>query len=164
MRSEKLKELVEYNENCGNLVDAVIYRGMLWERQYDPGSHIELNDDDGEITRIVSFANKFIASTSKGKVFYVDMDDQEKRLIFEHGNDRKTGNLDTKINNIYSGREKVYLLARDKRIIVLDAQKIQKKLDKNIPFPSKEVVDITILLPGNRSYGMAVCRMPHAAS
>lgn len=164
LRSEKLKELVEYNENCGNLVDAVIYRGILCERQYDPVSHIEFNDDDGEITRIVSFANKFIASTSKGKVFYVDMDDQEKRLIFEHGNDRKTGNLDTKINNIYSGREKVYLLARDKRIIVLDAQKIQKKLDKNIPFPSKEVVDITILLPGNRSYGMAVCRMPHAAS
>ncbi len=162
-KSENLKELLESDERTGNLIDSIVYRGILYDRQYDPVTHIQFDKEvDGEITRIIPlkpFKNeKFIISTSKGKLFRTDLQSENKKtLVLEY---KKSGEeLDTilKINNIYHGKENVFIFPSEPVMVVKTISELES---------SSHVIEVNaqdkccIRLKDEKSFGTAVCQVP----
>lgn len=165
-KSENIKQLVEYNETSGNLVDALVYRGILYDRQYDPLSHIDFNESDGEITQAVPFENKLIVCTGKGKLFLVDFNILKKRTVFQYKkNGQHQGGTYNKIDNIYKGRTKIFLFVHDGRIVIFNSNALSSNYDDKTLLPPESIAEIT--LPSwteqreTICYGTSACRMPH---
>ncbi len=162
-KSGKLKELVEYNDKAGNLVDAVVYRGILCERQHDPVCHIDFNDISEEITRSVPIHSnhEFIISTSRGNLFFVEPEKRKRIKIFQYINRRESFRDNAKITNIYIGNKKVYLLVQENRLLSIDKHILLNSHEKDNTLSSYDVDKKIFPGTDNTTYGMAVCRMPH---
>jgi signal transduction histidine kinase len=165
IKSKNIKRLVNHNETCGNLLDALVYRGILYDRQYDVVFHIDFEESDGEITRILPFSEaKAMVCTSTGNVFLVDIETQEKRLVLQYNLDRQTGDTLKKIDNIYMGKNRIYLLMHDQTIAIFDANELLNNFQENTTRPIKAEKQISIPYPGEKTegiiYGTSVCQMP----
>jgi signal transduction histidine kinase len=160
IKSENIEQLVKYNEDCGNLVDALVYRGILCDRQYDKLSQVEFTEKDGEITSFTPLKDKFIVCTSKGKVFLIDLEVKEKRMVFQYSKDQQISDT-YKIDNIYKGRDKIYLLVHEQKILILNSEKLLSSYHQNIPISLEEAKQVSISSGKGLRYGTAVCRMPH---
>ncbi len=165
IKSENIKRLVNHNETCGNLLDALVYRGILFDRQYDVVFHIDFEESDGEITRILPFREaKAMVCTSAGNVFLVDIEKPEKRLVLQCSQDRQIADSLNKIDNIYKGRDKIYLSMHDQTIAIYDANELLSSYQNNTPISIGADKLISIPSKGEKDegiiYGTSVCRMP----
>ncbi|MCX6579670.1 MAG: HAMP domain-containing sensor histidine kinase [Candidatus Aminicenantes bacterium] len=158
-KSENLKQLWEYGEETGNWFDSIVYRGILYHRQYDPAACFQFDKDvDGEITRIVPFKPfTFIISTSKGKLFIADFHSKHKRLVLEYKKNRDSPDTVLKINNIYLGKEYLFIFPSAPFIVVKHIAELES---------SPTVIEVEgqdeccLRIPGEGNYGTAVCQMP----
>ena len=161
-KSENLKELLEYNEKTGNLIDSIVYRGILYDRQYDPVAHFSFDKEkDGEITRIVPFIpfkkETFFISTSKGKLFRMDFQSMEKKLVLEYKKPMESPTTVLKINNLYLGKERVFLFLTDPVIVV---KKISELEFTSTAIEVNAQDQCCIRLESEKSCGTSICRMP----
>jgi signal transduction histidine kinase len=161
-KSRRLKELWEFNEKCGNLVDALVYKGILYDKGYDPVSEIKFEEGEGDISHVVPLGKKFIVCTSKGKVFTADLEGKKakKDLIFLYksiiGEEPSV-----RISNIYFGRDKAFLMFRNGEILIFDKSSF-KSLAKNPPKENSQLLDYQdkLTLPTGRNFGTSICQMP----
>ncbi|MGE5340602.1 MAG: sensor histidine kinase [Candidatus Omnitrophota bacterium] len=167
-KPEKIYELIGYNEKSGNTTDALTYSGILYDRKYDPVSCIEFEKEYGEITQLAPLnhntPHKLIVCTSTGSVFCVEFNEEgeakhpKKTLIYKYKPESSFFD-NTRINNIYIGKEKIYLLPRDNVIVALDALALHHCSEDN-SFPDNKVTKIPIDSTEGMRFGTAVCRMP----
>ena len=158
-----LRGLSDYNEKAGNLIDSIVYRGILYDRQYDPVVHIPLNREaDGEITRIVPFKpyknEKFFISTSSGKLFLTDLKSPDKKSpVLEYEKTNKNPNTFLKINNLYLGKTMAVIFPTDPVVVIQNLSTLEST--SNLIKTNDQ--DKCCLPLGNvESSGLSVCQMP----
>ncbi|MCI0470160.1 MAG: HAMP domain-containing histidine kinase [Candidatus Aminicenantes bacterium] len=119
-KQENLSGLAKINEDSGNDVDAMVYRGILADRQYDRVFCRHIDDDYGEIIGVAPYSGRYLVFTAKGKIFAYDPQNIEKPDMVSY--DLNIG--DKKIEKFYIGETYIYLLSNDSSIIIVTVQQL----------------------------------------
>lgn len=157
-KQENLSRLVGINKDLGNKVDAMVYKGILAERQYDRVFSRHFDETDGAIIGWAPFKDIYLIFTAKGKIFTYDpnIPDEPPKNYYE-----LSGDSIIEIKKFYIGKKYIYLLNRENNISIIETRDLvnRSQEERNVvnllgKITLKQSIDL------KECSGSAVCMLP----